>query len=108
MKLGDVKGLMIDKKYIKHPRSGKLYTTPGFTGRNQAIDQMSTRQIGLNREKLALELYAHCTDRRAAGILEKFIIQDFNKCEVKGKYYAMADAIIAAESEIIEVKEDGK
>ncbi len=91
--LKDIKGLLLSKRFHMEHDSNKLIrncvSCDKNDGFNSAIDYQGERKIGLNREKLK-------------KILDKF---DFSYLATHLGTYEISDAIIAAESEIIEVKE---
>lgn len=66
---------------------------------NMALNEQGNRSVGLNREKLAELIYKNIAPNSAKAIGFE------NEKSGKNYFYAIADAIIAAEAKIIEYKE---
>lgn len=91
MKAKDVRGFMIEP-------NNDIDNCPDFNrGKNSTLLIQGNREITLNREKLAEVLYMKSNEYPALHILWGFV-EDFKK-----EYYLKdADAIIAAEADILE------
>ena len=98
VKLSDVKGLMIKSKIPHDPR---LCLPSDDMAWNRAIHEQSQRVIGLNRDKLAKKIFlmGRYTDDWEPKYHSALIEED------KISAYAQADEIIAAEHELLEVKQ---
>lgn len=84
----DIKGCLIDRKFSDNADTPmSLYKVVGY---NQAIELQGNREIGINREKLK-------------SILDKFQASDL---ATHTGTYAICDAIISEEHELLEVKND--
>lgn len=94
MKAKDVRGFMIEKESIGLPW-GHANTLAGHgyvNGYNKAINNQVEKEITLNREKLAIAIY-----------------NEHQPYLVMRQSYKIADAIIAAEADILESpKKDNK
>ncbi len=99
--IGQIKGALPDKKDLSNPK--REWEWQESTGFNKCREIISTRQIGMNREKLAR--ICHKNSGYGRGFGRKFNLMCASDQEV---FYNEADAIIAAEADIIECKEDGK
>lgn len=101
-KLNEIEGLLIKREIIRKPEN---MLSPVQMGINQAIDQMGERAIGMNREKLAELCYAlRCKINGGKGFTGWDVVGKDKSHPIYWVCLEDADAIIAKESEIIEVK----
>lgn len=92
VKLNQIEGLMIKKFYPHDPRLNLPEKEEGF---NKAINQIGSREIGNNRDRLA-------------KIIKNEILwqssDDYPSLSKEDFTYHLADAIISKESSILEFK----
>lgn len=97
IKIKDIPNALVEKKICQEYLIGEECDC-GIGYFNEAIDQQGEIDIGLNRDRLAKLLFKN-----------SFLDRDWNR---EGEYFAnqrkhffnLADAIIAAESTLLEVK----
>lgn len=96
IKLSEISGLMIDRKILDLPDEDIETFISGF---NDAIFTQGQKLIGLNRERLAKTIFEYqmFTTRNEYCKWDDLLS--------KGVWLQEADAIIAAEKELFEVKE---
>lgn len=99
MKAKNVRGFMIKKERLGISDSETLRQM--VLAVNESIDMQGKRDINLNRERLARSIYLKI--REAFGN-EKQRSQSFEETELEVRKfcYALSDAIIAAEADILE------
>lgn len=97
IKIKDIPNALITKEPIDPDSYGGNYDRE--MGFNEAIDQQGEVDIGLNRERLAKLLF-----EKSSVLVEMGCIWSRQGPTTKEKYYILADAIIAAESTLLEVK----
>ena len=104
--LKDIKGAVVDKFSGRPVECGQLTFIEGKTrGFNEAIEAQSSVKLRFNREKLAFKIY-EITMRNLASKEE--IKSNFGRHYITwnptvNESWIKADAIIAAEKEIVEV-----
>lgn len=110
VKLSAIEGVMIEKREgvtVLLDKHGKEYASASEHfkwGYNTAIDLQGSKQIGLNRERLATFLYQR--ERVIIGVLRNWPtweeLPETNPA--KASYRDWADAIIREEATLLEVK----
>ena len=110
VRLEQISGLMIEKQeyvFINGANgfdSHTIHIKHEMDGYNKSIETMSKRQIGLNRERTAIRMFAHKNgylNETDADILCYWNGISENQ---KKHWYETADAIIASEHELLEYK----
>lgn len=102
--LKDIKGAAVEKKNelikIIHGDKREMVEYPTAKGFNQAIDAQSSVRLRFNREKLAEILWS-----KGYATPWDEVKKDTRKLwkEVVKTHYEIADAIIAADKDIVEV-----
>ena len=99
--LKDIEGVVI--KDVTSADYGNPYQDGLSEGYNCALKRQSSVKLRFNREKLALTIFKHDT-RTVYKPNEIDVDKLFEHIPSRDIYLSMADAIIAAEKELIEVE----
>lgn len=101
VKLSEIPGALVEKGPYSRPPANELDMTEGRSGYSQgwdsAVDIQGQISIGLNRERLAKTIHARRFGKDSWNIELSYI---------KKQYLKDADAIIAAQKDLLEVKND--